>query len=250
MVTPVGLGTIQSVPIGTGFTFPTRANVGWSVVNLALSITESSPTARTLTYNWHAGPGGGTSLNFFGDDFLAFALPPNPEGFRYTHIGFTIDPFGPQSRALTVSSAPGSVSITANVGLVPEPSSILLLGTGLVGVLFAVAVSLISAVTLSASDVSGTWQLEMRWSGDMKSTGDCTLKQDGDKLSGTCGTEHSMVTGQTKGNRLSWQVDVTQDGSQGTMKFDGELDERGMTISGSCSIVGGQSGTFTMRKQS
>jgi hypothetical protein len=134
-VVPVGLGTIQSAPIGAGFTFPTRANVDWPVVNLALSLAESSPTARTLTYNWHAGPGGGTTLNFFGDDFVASALPPNPGGFRYTHIGFTIDPFGPQSRALTVSSAPGTVSITANVGLVPEPSSILLLGSGLAGVL-------------------------------------------------------------------------------------------------------------------
>jgi len=134
-VVPIGLGTIQSAPIGAGFTFPTRANVDWPVVNLALSLTESSPTARTLTYNWHAGPGGGTTLNFFGDDFLASALPPNPGGFGYTHIGFTIDPFGPQSKAFTVSSAPGTVSITANVGLIPEPSSILLLGTGLAGVL-------------------------------------------------------------------------------------------------------------------
>jgi hypothetical protein len=136
-VIPVGLGTIQSAPIGAGFTFPTRANVDWPVVNLALSVTESSPTARTLTYNWHAGPGGGTSLNFFGDDFLASALPPNPGGFGYTHIGFTIDPFGPQSKAFTVSSAPGTVSISANVGLIPEPSSILLLGTGLAGVLLS-----------------------------------------------------------------------------------------------------------------
>jgi hypothetical protein len=116
--------------------------------------------------------------------------------------------------------------------------------------LFAVVFLLVSALTLSASDVSGTWQLEMRWSGDVKSTGDCTLKQDGDKLSGTCGSENSKLTGQTAGNRVSWQVDVTQDGSQGRMKFDGELDERGTTLSGSCGIVGGQSGTFTMRKQS
>jgi hypothetical protein len=137
-VVPVGLGAIESLPSGEGFTFPTRANVNWSVVDFALSITESSPIARTWTFNWHSGPGGGTTLKLFGDPFLAFALPPNPPGFDYTHIGFTIDPFGPQSRAVTISSAPGSASITANVGLVPEPASMLLLGTGLVGVLYRV----------------------------------------------------------------------------------------------------------------
>jgi hypothetical protein len=137
-VVPVGLGAIESVPTGEDFTFPTRANVNWSVVDFALSITESSPVAYTSTFNWHSGPGGGTTLNLFGETYVAFALPPNPPGFEYTYTVFTLDPFGPKSRTGTLSSAPGSVGISAKVGLVPEPASIFLLGTGLAGVLYRV----------------------------------------------------------------------------------------------------------------
>ena len=34
------------------------------------------------------------------------------------------------------------------------------------------------------------------------------------------------------------------------MEFNGEVDEQGTTIKGSCSVVGAQDGTFTMKKRS
>jgi len=102
-----------------------------------------------------------------------------------------------------------------------------------------------------AADVSGTWNLEMKWSIDSKSTGVCTFKQDGDKLSGTCGgTDSFPITGRIRNNKLSWRLDVDQNGSKNRMEFDGEVDEQGGTIEGSCSVVGAMDGRFTMKKQS
>ena len=107
------------------------------------------------------------------------------------------------------------------------------------------------AVTGQAADVSGTWNLEMIWSGDAKSTGVCTFEQDGGRLSGTCGgTDKFPITGEIRNNNLSWQFDVEQDGNKGRMEFAGELDEQGTMIEGSCTVVGGQDGTFTMTRQS
>lgn len=117
----------------------------------------------------------------------------------------------------------------------------------------ALTVALLSGVGLagSAADLSGTWDLEMKWSSDSKSTGVCTFKQEGDKLSGTCGDPDKFpIIGSVQNSKLHWQVDVEQSGTKGRMEFDGEVDEQGATIQGSCSVVGGQDGTFTLKKRS
>ena len=106
------------------------------------------------------------------------------------------------------------------------------------------------AVTASAqsSNVSGNWELEMSWP-ETKSTGACTFQQEGQNLKGTCGgTERFAVTGKVQGSRLIWQVEVAQDGAAGRMEFSGELDGQGATIRGTCSVVGQNSGTFTMKR--
>lgn len=106
------------------------------------------------------------------------------------------------------------------------------------------------AFALSSADVSGTWDLEMRWSEDAKSTGTCTFKQEGEKLTGTCGgATRFPIEGEVRDDSVSWQFDVEQEGTKGRMEFTGDLDEQGTTIEGVCSIVGGQDGSFTMKKQ-
>jgi len=107
------------------------------------------------------------------------------------------------------------------------------------------------AVARSTADVSGTWNLEMRWSEDATSTGTCAFTQEGEKLTGTCGgAARFPIEGEVRDDSVSWQFDVEQEGTKGRMEFAGDLDEQGTTIVGVCSIVGGQDGSFTMKKQS
>ena len=119
---------------------------------------------------------------------------------------------------------------------------------------FTLAVLSVAALTLSAPDVSGIWDLEMRWVGateTITSGGECRFTQEQDVVSGTCGggTDRFPIVGEITGNRLSWHVDVKQSGSAGRLEFVGEIDERGTTIRGSCRVVGIQDGTFIMTKQ-
>jgi hypothetical protein len=101
-----------------------------------------------------------------------------------------------------------------------------------------------------ATDVSGVWNLQMRWPGDRQATGICTFKQDGQKLTGSCGDPDKFpITGEIQDNRLTWEFDVEQDGTKGRMVFSGVLDSEGMKIEGSCRIVGANDGTFTMKKR-
>jgi carbon monoxide dehydrogenase subunit G len=99
-----------------------------------------------------------------------------------------------------------------------------------------------------SSNVSGNWELEMSWP-EAKSTGTCTFQQEGERLKGTCGgADRFAITGRIEGNRLTWQVEVEQGGASGRMEFSGELDGQGATISGTCSVVGLNRGTFTMKR--
>jgi hypothetical protein len=98
------------------------------------------------------------------------------------------------------------------------------------------------------ADVSGVWNLEMEWSGGSRSTGVCKLKQDDNKLSGTCAGK-SSVTGEARDGKLTWRVQVDEDGQKGQMTFEGTLDESGTTIRGTCAVVGGSGGKFTMTKR-
>jgi hypothetical protein len=113
--------------------------------------------------------------------------------------------------------------------------------------LFAVA-SLFAP--LPAADVTGAWDLTMTWSGNTTSTGVCTFEQTGERLTGTCGGDDKFpISGQVTDNRISWEFKVEQNGNKGRMAFDGEPDEAGTTIKGSCRIVGSRQGTFTLVKR-
>ncbi len=98
------------------------------------------------------------------------------------------------------------------------------------------------------AEVSGVWNLEMEWASGSRSTGVCQFKQDGDKFSGTC-AEKSSVTGEARDRKLTWRVQVEQDGQKGEMTFEGTLDESGTIIRGTCAVDGGHSGNFTMTRK-
>ena len=107
----------------------------------------------------------------------------------------------------------------------------------------------LAGFTAFRADVSGVWNLEMRWTGnDNVSTGVCTLKQDGGKLTGKC-QKNSTITGEVRDKQLIWTVDVNENDQMGRMTFEGPLDDTGTTIQGKCAIPDGPTGTFTMKKQ-
>ena len=116
-------------------------------------------------------------------------------------------------------------------------------------VLVLATLGLFSAVEAAPSaNVSGTWELEMTWH-EAKSTGTCIFQQKGESLTGSCGgADRFPLKGQVEGSRLSWHFEVKQNGETSRMEFSGELNQEGTTISGTCSVVGANSGTFTMKK--
>lgn len=123
--TPVTLGSFTVSQVVPTLPFPSSVNPFVSVVGFRLSLTHTSPAEETQTKFLGFGPGGFEDLPLHEatSDYFAFRAGPNP--FNYG-IVYSISPY-PFSL-----SGSGVTLLTADVGAVPEPTTMLLVGSGLV----------------------------------------------------------------------------------------------------------------------
>jgi len=100
----------------------------------------------------------------------------------------------------------------------------------------------LTAVVLTATlDLTGNWEVEANFDDSSLSAGgfDCALKQDGEQLTGTCSGGSAQLTGELKGQNVSWKMkEVT---------YVGTVNETGTSMRGRFTI-NGQGGSFTALK--
>lgn len=133
---PVRLGTVTKTFSGSGpFLFPTSTNFNVPLFSLYMQLNLTSPLAKSA--RWGAGylPLSRTTIPKsccdYLPDWVPFATLPPPQG--YTYGAFSFDGFF----GTTMTATREPTNVYANVGILPEPATIWLTGTGIVGILAA-----------------------------------------------------------------------------------------------------------------
>jgi hypothetical protein len=130
---------VQPVPLGEfmltateGFTFPTHpANpTQLPILRFGIRLDQTTTIDAGGGRLWEFGPGGREDLTLrMGQGY--FVRPVGPSPFNYNAIVYTVRPFPFTLEPNTTRT------IVADVGAVPEPTSMLLLGMGLAGTVIA-----------------------------------------------------------------------------------------------------------------
>jgi hypothetical protein len=122
---PVTLGTFEGSAT-PGFSLPEGLGRYWVLFSFDFNASQSSPVAASSRVRWDFNQG----FRRFGEGsptYLSLPTGPQPPQYHYTAIYYTFRVF-PLDLPLN-----GSRTLVADAGAVPEPTSILLVGSGLIG---------------------------------------------------------------------------------------------------------------------
>jgi hypothetical protein len=107
--------------------------------------------------------------------------------------------------------------------------------------------SMVLVASLVVADTTGTWAMHLDPDfGGQPADHTCTLKQEGQKLTGTC-DENAPFEGEVHDRHVRWTMKVGLKHDL-TVVFTADLDERGGSMAGSWELSD-QKGKFTMNKQ-
>ena len=115
-----------------------------------------------------------------------------------------------------------------------------------IGIGSAIALTLVMvAVVAAAPEISGTWEVEANF--DDPSVGaagfECVIRQDAERLTGTCSEGTASLAGEIDGQMITWRVTPVAEPSLVTT-FTGTLNRSAAAIEGRFSS-GANGGTFT-----